>query len=60
MNQSVCSPPRTKPTALGSAQSRLLVDATETHEDELSRGRARMGELRGADAARPEPEGKAP
>jgi circadian clock protein KaiC len=33
----------------------LLVSATESHEGELSRGRTRMGELRGADAEEKSP-----
>ncbi|MBC7415777.1 MAG: circadian clock protein KaiC [Herminiimonas sp.] len=33
----------------------LLLRTTEGHERELSRGRSRMRELRGADAAKPEP-----
>ena len=38
----------------------LLVRTTESRAGELSRGRTRMGELRGADAAIPEPQVSAP
>ncbi|MDR3395707.1 MAG: circadian clock protein KaiC [Parasulfuritortus sp.] len=38
----------------------VLVHATESREGEFSRSRTRMDELRGADAAKPEPAAKSP
>ena len=35
------------------AEKALLIRSTQSHEGELSRGRTRMRELRGADAAKP-------